>query len=739
MSLGWVKFYRSRGLTVLKVDKGSKRCLIDGWNRLPPEELEKMITEEDNIGIRLDGLSVLDFERPELVEALFTEGVDVLSQHTWVAKTGRGFHIYMRGLPSGKKIVKADGLVEFRSGSDLFCVAPPSLHPSGVRYEWVTDVERVGIAEVSPQALERMRRKVEVLQIFEGFIKGLEKAWTESHRHNLSLWLSGVLFKLGYSLEEAEVVLKAVALLAHDSEVNDRVRALADTYKKDRSEVGAWTKLKTELESIVGVDRARELLSLLPRPQKTGEHAEGPGAEKPKGKSVLSLSLPKHGFVLEAVGVPNGLNSYDPKLLVLGPQGFEMHDFLLVDGVELRPRSPRSYPYMPYAVEDFTVKSRAELVELVRAEVDKFVDAEPEEKAIFTGLIILSYCQELFETVPYLYLVGDNSSGKSHLLQLFNHLCYRPLFGVSLTHADIYSYLEDDGLPLTILEDEFQGSEKDNEKMKVYKAGYKKDARVPRVVLFEGGRRVDYFNCFGLKAFAAEQLVENKGFLERCIVVELVEGYPEKDHYESEDLKRFAWLRGELLKWRMSVLAGRENLPKLEFDWLKGRDRELYQPLLTVLEGTALYPLLERTLFARVEERKKEKAASLEASVCRVVKRLMDLGKELSFADIWLELSNDLGAYLEYRPGSQISDAMNSEAYGRITKKQLSTILRDKLGMNRLRPRKEGKRIIVYTPNPSKLAKAFRKYGIDGPDGHGGHGGHGCSSIAPLENPAKKA
>jgi hypothetical protein len=264
--LEWVRFYRSKGLTVLKVDKGSKRCRIDDWNRLPPEDLEKMITEEDNIGIRLDDLSVLDFEGPDLVEALFTEGVNVLSQYTWVAKTGKGYHVYMRGLPSGKKIVKADGLVEFRSGSDLFCVAPPSLHPSGVRYEWVTDVERVGIAEVSPQALERMRHKVEVLKIFEGFIKGLEKVWTESHRHNLSLWLSGVLFKLGYSLEDAEVVLKAVALLAHDSEVNDRVRALQDTYKKDRSEVGAWTKLKEELERIVGVDRARELLNLLPRP-----------------------------------------------------------------------------------------------------------------------------------------------------------------------------------------------------------------------------------------------------------------------------------------------------------------------------------------------------------------------------------------------------------------------------------------------------------------------------------------
>jgi hypothetical protein len=133
----WVRFYRSKGLTVLKVDKGSKRCRIDDWNELPPEGLEKMITEEDNIGIRLDDLSVLDFERPELVEALFTEGVNVLSQYTWVAKTGKGYHVYMRGLPSGKKIVKADGLVEFRSGSDLFCVAPqrPHILPRGVPEE----------------------------------------------------------------------------------------------------------------------------------------------------------------------------------------------------------------------------------------------------------------------------------------------------------------------------------------------------------------------------------------------------------------------------------------------------------------------------------------------------------------------------------------------------------------------------------------------------------------------------
>jgi len=709
----------------------TKEPKVVGWDSRAPEELSREFAEGDNVGLRIEPpLFVVDVDDRRLAALLEDD-----FPRTLTVVTRRGLHYYFRAEDTYPQTHKKSRLVQLLSRG-CYVVKPPS-KVDGHEYKYLDP--NTPIAALDNHAVEKLQRILEALGKFEQLIKEFAVVWSEGHRHNLSLWLNGALRKAGLERFEAAVVVKSICLLAGDGEIKDRLEALKTTYEKDIDEIAGWSRLETELQAIVGIEKARELLSLLPKLKKNEEHAEGPGAEKPKVRSVLSLSLPKHGVVLEAVGVPNGLNSYDPKLLVLGPQGFEMHDFLLVDGVELRPRSPRSYPYMPYVVDDFTVKSRAELVELVRAEVDKFVDAEPEEKAIFTGLIILSYCQEFFETVPYLYLVGDNSSGKSHLLQLFNHLCYRPLYGVSLTHADIYSYLEDDGLPLTILEDEFQGSEKDNEKMKVYKAGYKKDARVPRVVLFEGGRRVDYFNCFGLKAVAAEQLVENKGFLERCIVVELVEGYPEKDHYESEDLKRFAWLRGELLKWRMAVLAGREKMPKLEFDWLKGRDRELYLPLLTILEGTALYPLLERTLLARVEERKNEKAACLEASVCRVVKRLMDLGKELSFADIWLELSNDLGASLEYRPGSQISDAMNSEAYGRITKKQLSSILRDKLGMNRLRPRKEGKRIIVYIPTPSKLAKAFRKYGLDGHGGHDGHDGHGCSSIPPLENPAKKA
>jgi hypothetical protein len=316
-----------------------------------------------------------------------------------------------------------------------------------------------------------------------------------------------------------------------------------------------------------------------------------------------------------------------------------------------------------------------------------------------------------------------------------SELCYRPLAGVSHTAADLYSYLEDDGLPLTIIEDEFQGSEKDTEKMKVYKSGYKKGARVARVSTFEGGRRVDYFNSFGLKLMAAEKLIENRGLMQRCIVVEMVEGYPEKDHYDAQDYSRFSWLRSELLKWRMRVLAGHESLPKVEADWLRGRDRELYLPLLVILHGSPIYPTLERFLRERAEERKREREGSLEAAICRAVTTLLSDGSgEIDFSELWLEVKHETGG-VEELDKNNVARSMYSDLHGTISKRDVASILSAKLGMKKRRTTKNGLTRTIYIPEWGKLARALRKYGLNAlmpkmPN---------PSEAPTLENPSKTA
>jgi hypothetical protein len=674
-----------------------KKAKRRGWRLKSAEELLAILGEGDNVGLRLEKpFFVIDIDNRRLLDLI----LDEVGQ-TLMVETRRGYHLYLKAESHYPPNNKKSRLIQLLS-EGCQVVAPPSV-VDGHTYRFVDP--NAAIASLDDRAVEKLERIVEAVARYEKIIVGFAEAWSEGHRHNLSLWLNGALRKAGVPRFEAAVVVKSICLLADDPEINDRLTALKTTYERDIAEVAGWSKLREELTSIVGEEKAKGLLSLLPSPREEKEDG--------KRRSVLSLVIPSGPVVLEAIGVPNGLGDYDPKLLVYGPAGFAVVENYRVGGDTIIARPPRSYPYKPYVVENFEAKSRLGLIDLVHREVATFIDAEPEEKATFTAFIVLSYVQELFDALPYLYLVGDNESGKSHLLNLMAELCYRPLAGVSHTAADLYSYLEDDGLPLTIIEDEYQGSEKDTEKMKVYKSGYKKGARVARVVTYEGGRRVDYFNSYGLKIVAAEKLIENKGFMQRCIVIEMVEGYPEKDHYDAEDYSRFSWLRSELLKWRMRVLARHESLPRVEADWLRGRDRELYLPLLTILHGSAIYHALERFLRRRAEEKRKEKEGSLEAAICRAIATLLSDGSgEIDFSELWLEVKNEVGG-VEETDKSGVARSMWSDSYGHISKRDISAILKGKFGMDRRETTRNGLKRIIYTPNWAKLLKAMRKYGVN--------------------------
>jgi len=165
----------------------------------------------------------------------------------------------------------------------------------------------------------------------------------------------------------------------------------------------------------------------------------------------------------------------------------------------------------------------------------------------------------------------------------------------------------------------------------------------------------------------------------------------------------------------MRVLIGRESLPKVEADWLRGRDRELYLPLLTILYDSPIYEKLEQFLRQRAEEKRLEKENSLEAVVTRVVARLLEQGegKEIVFSELWGELLSEINGEEERYPNSLTVRAMVSDMYGRITKKEVASILKDKLGMERLKTKREGLNLIVYIPNMPKLERAYKKYRIN--------------------------
>jgi archaellum biogenesis ATPase FlaH len=257
-------FYVKLGLVVVPLLPRSKIAKVQGWTTLSSEELTQQLGPDDNIGIRLDELTVLDIEKPELWSLFFKEPPEVIGQYTWICRTGGGgYHVYFRG---ETQPCKAEGLAELRSSNRQYVVVPLSIHPdTGRRYEWISNIEEVSIGDISGDGLLRLKQRITILKRHKPLIEKLVEVWQPEHRHELSLGLSGVLRKINVSVQEAELVIKAVALLAHDPEVEDRLRALRDTYSKPLNEVAGWSKLKEQLIALVGPDGANELFKVLPR------------------------------------------------------------------------------------------------------------------------------------------------------------------------------------------------------------------------------------------------------------------------------------------------------------------------------------------------------------------------------------------------------------------------------------------------------------------------------------------
>ncbi len=180
----------------------------------------------------------------------------------------------------------------------------------------------------------------------------------------------------------------------------------------------------------------------------------------------------------------------------------------------------------------------------------KYYDNDDETLTLCAADTIFTYFQDKIGITHYLLFVGDNATGKSNALRILNNLAYRPLFGTSITPANIYNFLgsweEGQGI---ILEDEIDNIEEQKDKMRIYNGGYTSGTKVTRMYEYSSGGRggwgsksnkkqqQSYFTyCF--KAFSSERLptfYNAKGFHERIFVINCIAGNPQYDILEVEN------------------------------------------------------------------------------------------------------------------------------------------------------------------------------------------------------------
>jgi hypothetical protein len=398
-----------------------------------------------------------------------------------------------------------------------------------------------------------------------------------------------------------------------------------------------------------------------------------------------------------------------PAFLVKTGDGFKVLETVTRDGKELGAKEfPDECPYEPYGVYEDAIPNREDLFWKVRAEFNLFLDVESCYKDLLAACVLLSYQQEKLKAVPYVYFYGDNESGKTVALDLLSLLCYRAMHGVTIPEADMYGYLDDSDAPGTIIEDEIQGIWKDLNKSKIYKAGYKKGAVVPRTFILQHKRFIKYFRCFCFKGCAAEELIRVKGLSERFIPIHMVQGYPDKDWADAneEDLKRIRELRNVLLKWRLASVNW--QLPDVELS-VKGRLKELFKPIIQVVQGLTVEKDLRSFMGQLQQERLNEKMNSKEGHLVKVVSELYRKDQALEFTDIWEALTSDLSGKLDDKKPNQ----MDTPEFGILTKQWTGYRLREILAGQKKSLRTKDGFTKVYEFDYEKLGRIVRKYGFN--------------------------
>ena len=554
-----------------------------------------------------------------------------------------------------------------------------------------------------------------------------------------------------------------------DSEIDNIWNSAVDFVSRNKEEHNAIRNR---------IDEALSLKKSLSGDEEEGEDAEGDGdgdGEKAK-KTCYIQKFTFAGKLYEAV-----LIDKKPFFLIVDKENnnkVEVKDSVDLEkqNKTLKPYEEDSYLSKPYEfanqeeIEYFRNEAKKYKLDsiylnLVKPLWRKYIDADNFHLSLCAFATIFTYFQDLLGLTHYLFFVGNNNSGKSNNLYLLHYLTYRNLMSTDMTSANIFRSLGsmDEG-QVTICEDELDNLEDDRDKKRIYVNGY--SAGFPVFRTEEGSssnksrKPTKYFTyCF--KAFAAERLpdvMKAKGFNQRIIELQCNTGFPEYNIKEVSSpagdetfknlLDELEYVRKILLMYRL--LHYHDGLPNIGTN-LKGREKELFQPLLRLFQNTnSAIVELKQVIDHFISIRRESNAQTAHAQIYQSIIRLLAIeyrkskrkiieeeeeeveeekkaemgnerGKETEqvnennkepklrleypFSDLWDHFVSDLD-------GQPIVNRNRSADFGELgemSHKEMSKILIEVFGSKRTKTRAGNKAIIL---NPEKIIRLGTVYEV---------------------------
>ncbi|MPZ07061.1 MAG: hypothetical protein GEU26_11715 [Nitrososphaeraceae archaeon] len=395
------------------------------------------------------------------------------------------------------------------------------------------------------------------------------------------------------------------------------------------------------------------------------------------------------------------------------------------------PLSANLYGSRPYEFDsekefrkiEHQVKSKENLDTLfqkVKAQWNLYIDNGKEHNIMCTGDTIFTYFQDKLGTTHYDFFVGDNGTGKSNNLHMFNILAYRNVLSSDMTAPNIYQLLGNDknGV-VTICEDEADSIDEDRTKMGIYKDGATTNINVFRTDI-SFGRKQFRFKTFCFKAFAAEELPDvrkAKGFRQRCITFNCTHGSPRYDIAEIIEPggdKKLQQLLDDLFKLRNMLLIYRllhyfDEIPNVELN-IKDREKQLFKPTFRVFQKTRrALEELKLGINKYLSDYRERRLNTFHAALYKVITELIKREKtiELKSKLIWVNLKDQL----QGRDIVGKSMSFECEDFGIIYQGSVTKSLQEIFGAERKKHNnglKKGERYLKFDPkNLEKLSRIY--------------------------------
>jgi ABC-type cobalt transport system substrate-binding protein len=218
------------------------------------------------------GVSVLDIDDPkkfrEKLEISEEQWEELIKTNLVVKTPSGGLHIYFVYEPKLKTTTSQGYGFDIRNDGGLVII-PPSRLPDEKQpaYEVINDENLKEVPEYLLKKLIQVLKKTVSLKpkknsqisaskgLSEGQIKEIVDLfvpiWKPGHRHNLTLYLTGTLYKSGIPLETAREIIKKIVQIAGDEEEEHRLYIVDYTYNERSRELKEEGK---ELKGITGIE-----------------------------------------------------------------------------------------------------------------------------------------------------------------------------------------------------------------------------------------------------------------------------------------------------------------------------------------------------------------------------------------------------------------------------------------------------------------------------------------------------